>query len=80
VFQFEKASQPSCSNITCPSKDEAGLVQPDWEASIVAGAFRDLAHAASLPDVLGYSVQLVFPNGLASALDSTPDESNAKER
>ena len=50
---------------------EAGLLQPDWEASIVAGAFRDLAHAASLPDVLGYSVQLVFPNGLASALDST---------
>jgi len=50
---------------------EAGLVQPNWEASIVAGAFRDLAHAGSLPDVLGYSVQLVFPNGMASALDSS---------
>jgi hypothetical protein len=50
---------------------EGGLVEPNWEAMLVAGAYRDLAHAANLPDLLGYTVQLQFPDSSLSAPDST---------
>jgi hypothetical protein len=50
---------------------EGGLVEPNWEAMLAAGAYRDLAHAANLPDVLGYTVQLQFPDHSLSAPDST---------
>lgn len=50
---------------------EGGLVEPNWEAMLAAGAYRDLAHAANLPDLLGYTVQLRFPDQSLSASDST---------
>jgi hypothetical protein len=50
---------------------EGGLVEPNWEAMLAAGAYRDLAHAANLPDLLGYTVQLQFPDHSLSAPDST---------
>ena len=50
---------------------EGGLVEPNWEAMLTAGAYRDLAHAANLPDLLGYTVQLQFPDHSLSAPDST---------
>jgi hypothetical protein len=50
---------------------EGGLVEPNWEAMLAAGAYRDLAHAANLPDLLGYTVQLRFPDQSLSAPDST---------
>jgi hypothetical protein len=50
---------------------ERGLVEPNWEAMLVTGAYRDLAHAANLPDLLGYTVQLRFPDRSLSAPDST---------
>jgi hypothetical protein len=50
---------------------EGGLVEPNWEAMLAAGAYRDLAHAANLPDLLGYTVQLRFPDHSLSAPDST---------
>jgi hypothetical protein len=50
---------------------ERGLVEPNWEAMLVTGAYRDLAHTANLPDLLGYTVQLRFPDRSLSAPDST---------
>jgi hypothetical protein len=50
---------------------EGGLVEPNWKAMLAAGAYRDLAHAANLPDLLGYTVQLRFPDQSLSGPDST---------
>ena len=38
-----------------------------WTAALVAGTFRDGAHAARLSDVLGYTPIVRFENGLRSA-------------
>ena len=52
--------------------DRSGAaVVANWQAMLIAGAYRDAAHTRNLPDLLGYSVQLSFPDGTVSGIDST---------
>ena len=47
----------------------AAQVRASWEASLVAGAFRDRAHASRLGDVLGFSTILHYPDGTSRRND-----------
>jgi hypothetical protein len=43
--------------------ESSAVVKASWQADLIAGAYRDLSHASGLPDLLGYSISVDFPDG-----------------
>lgn len=55
---------PRWAYITVAVSDaQTGMVVPYAEAAMLAGAYREDAHAHGMPDVLGFSVQGQLPDG-----------------
>jgi hypothetical protein len=55
-------------NVTVKAADQNyGRAYATWEAQLLAGAFREASHTMGLPDLLGVTTTLQYPDGTTSS-------------